>query len=157
MSEETTWPTSMPPFEDDTPSMMDSVVDAAMAVPPVEEEKAVVETKRKYTKRQSDNRKDCEICGKNYSIKHLYAHKRKVHGIFGGRTGITRAPYNRKETLEIASVPKVNGAPLAPLSAEQVTRAAAEALWPDGVPHDMLTALMRWNIQTHYFLAEVQQ
>jgi len=126
--------------------------------PPVDEEQAAVTEKRKYTKRAPNNRKDCEVCGKNYSIKHLYAHKRKVHGIFGGRTGVTRAPYNRKkETLEIASVPKVNGAPLAPLTAEQVTRAAAEALWPDGVPHDMLTPLMRWNIQTHYFLAEVQQ
>ena len=45
---------------------------------------------------------------------------------------------------------------LAPLNAEQITRAAAEALWPKGIPHDKLPSLLRWNIQTHYFLAEVQ-
>ena len=60
--------------------------------------------------------------------------------------------------MEIAPAPKSNGhkgQPLPPLTAEQITRAAAEALFPDNVPHDMLPALLRWNIQTHYFLSEI--
>ena len=143
MSEaEATWPHIMPPFEE-------VVVDH-----PIEEAQAV-EEKRKP---KAGARKNCDICGKNYSIKHLYAHKRKVHGIFGGRTGVTRAPYNRKkQALEIAAPTNGHKADKLPaLTAEQITRAAAEALWPDGIPHDRLSSLLRWNIQTHYFLAEVQ-
>ena len=142
--EDTTWPDIMPPYEE--------------ATPPEPDPAPVVEAKRKTT----GNRKDCEVCGKNYSIKHLYSHKRNVHGIFGGRTGITRAPYKHKnhKTAEVAAVPKSNGhknEPLPPLTAEQITRAAAEALWPDNIPHDKLPALLRWTIQTHFFLSEVQQ
>lgn len=44
---------------------------------------------------------------------------------------------------------------LPPLTAEQVVRAAAETLWPKGIPTEKLSALMRWSIQTNEFLTEV--
>lgn len=96
-------------------------------------------------------------------------HMRNVHNVFGGTSGIARKRGKNKSkpkpvpTAEIEKTPAPvidNGHKadkLPPLSAEQITRAAAEALWPEGIPHNSLTALLRWNIQTHYFLAEVTQ
>ena len=94
-------------------------------------------------------------------------HMRNVHNVFGGTSGVARKRGKNKTkpkplpTVEIDTTPVTDNGhkadKLPPLTAEQITRAAAEALWPEGIPHDSLTALLRWNIQTHYFLAEVTQ
>lgn len=137
----------------------ENIVHVEIPIPDAPQRPVVGETPRRAPD-GSQPRADCDICGKNYSVKHLYSHRRKVHGIFGGRTGVTRKPYKRrKKTMEMEVAPKSNGhkaTPLSPLTAEQITRAAAESLWDTGVPHDKLAALLRWNIQTHYFLSEVQ-
>ena len=84
-------------------------------------------------------------------------HLRHVHGIYGGVSGRRRGrppgAKNKTKTVEVDSGHKEEKLP--PLTAEQITQAAAVALWPAGIPHDKLTTLMRWNTQTHDFLAEV--
>lgn len=91
-------------------------------------------------------------------------HLRHVHKVFGGVTGVRRGrkpgSKNKPKPTSEVEIRTGNGHKadkLPQLTAEQITRAAAEALWPEGIPHDSLTALLRWNIQTHYFLAEVTQ
>jgi len=90
---------------------------------------------------------------------------RNVHGIYGGVTGIRRkrgrpvgsknVPQAKRETDDSVVIEQPKKLP--PLTADQITRAAAESLWPRGIPHDKLAALLRWNNQTYEFLTEVSQ
>ena len=60
-------------------SMMDTVVEGVMTAPEAD-----------------PNRADCELCGKNYSRKHLYNHRRSVHGIAGGKSGRIRTKPDKR-------------------------------------------------------------
>jgi uncharacterized C2H2 Zn-finger protein len=87
----------------------------------------------------------CPECGAGFLNKDtLRRHRKKQHG-FSARA----QPGDYAKEVE-----PVRSRTL--LSADEITRAAAIALWPRGIPHDKFTALLRWHQQTAEFLAEVQ-
>lgn len=47
----------------------------------------------------------CDVCGNPYSASYLPNHKRTAHGIYGGRTGITR---KRKQVGAVVVAKKAN-------------------------------------------------
>ena len=84
-----------------------------------------------------NQRKDCPECGRNVSAKDLARHRREVHGL----------------EAKASKVKQVKVKP-DPLTADQIVKAAAAMLWPKGIPHDQLDALMVWHRQTVAFLSQ---
>ena len=124
----------------------------------------------------TEGKQKCEVegCASWVIPGSMGRHMRNVHNIYGGVSGQVRTSKARRGRPPGAKNVRSGGPTLAtygpekmvkadkpeklpPLTAEQITRAAAEALWPKGIPHDKLTLLLRWNNQTHDFLTEVSQ
>ena len=89
-------------------------------------------------------RKSCPDCGKLIGTKDMARHRRDIHGM---------EPLRRGRPPGVPNRPKAP--PMASLTADEVTSATAALLWPNGIPHDKLTALMQWHQQTEQFLSEV--
>lgn len=49
------------------------------------------------TKNPPKEKKQCSECGRSYGVPYIYQHLRKEHGVYGGRTGTTRAPKNGRK------------------------------------------------------------
>ena len=88
-----------------------------------------------------NQRRDCPECNKSVRAKDLARHLRDVH-----KKGPAAKPRNQEARK--ATLPE-------PLTAEQITRTAAQMLWPEGIPHDKLDALMMWHQETVEFLSQV--
>lgn len=89
---------------------------------------------------------ECKYCRRRYKNQaSLGKHIRTQHG---------RSVKDGSEMPERAAMEHVPARP-ARLSSDEITRAAALALWPRGIPHDKFSALLRWHQQTEAFLAEV--
>ena len=86
-----------------------------------------------------DQRKECAECGKTMRAKDMARHMRDVH----------------KKKPEVKPLPRAAITPKPePLTADQIVKAAAAMLWPTGIPHDQLDALMVWHRQTVAFLSQ---
>ena len=84
-----------------------------------------------------DQRKACVECGKTMRAKDMARHMRDVH-----KTGAEAKPRSKPEPTP------------EPLTADQIVKATATMLWPKGIPHDQLDALMVWHRQTVAFLSQ---
>jgi uncharacterized C2H2 Zn-finger protein len=96
----------------------------------------------------------CPECGKFMTAGSMTRHRRKVHGVLGKRG----RPIGSKN-LPATRTPRTVRTPVdrnpEPLTADQITTAAAIALFPGGVPTNKLPLLLRWHDGTHTFLREV--
>ena len=86
-------------------------------------------------------RKECPQCNKWFSSKDMNRHLRAVHGVDPAKRRLGRPPKVRTDPA---------------LDAEQIVRAAAGVLWPEGIPSQHLEGLLRWYKQTEEFLATAQ-
>lgn len=96
--------------------------------------------------RKSKKKFPCDECPTVLGSKDSLAKHKRRHA--------KKAAIQTRIDAATAPVP-VHRSSTASLSAEEITRAAAIALWPRGIPHDKFSALLNWHKQTETFLAEV--
>ena len=96
-----------------------------------------------YSRKQG--RRPCPECGKTLRAKDLSRHLANTHGVI---RKVGRPP----KVQALAVLPRR----VQPITAEQIIEAAAEVIWPDGVPAKQLPVLLRWHHQTADFLDVVQ-
>lgn len=102
----------------------------------------------------------CPECGKWLTEGSVTRHRRKVHGVFSGRRRGPGRPVGSKNRNLPAATPArtVRGqvdSNHSPLTADQITTAAAISLFPSGVPTRKLQSMLRWHEATLTFLREV--
>jgi len=101
---------------------------------------------------------ECPECGKWLTNGSLVRHRRKVHGIYARRSrGPGRPPGSKNMPAKTPATVRTHvDRNTSPLTADQITTAAAISLFPAGVPTRKLQVLLRWHESTLTFLREVQ-